>query len=115
MNLVMTCCQSSLSLEDPIFGALAFGDVDVAADIADETAIAPEPRDPRGQEPSVFAVGVAQSILEDEWPPRFERRHVGGQAPVEIVWMDEVQPAVLAQLFERPAGQLFAEAVEIIQ
>jgi hypothetical protein len=37
------------------------------------------------------------------------------QAPVDILWMDKVQPALLSQLFERPARQLLAEAIEIVE
>ena len=61
------------------------------------------------------AVGVAQSILQEERPPRLERRHVCGEASVDIVGVDEVQPAVLSQLFEGPARQLLTEAIQIVE
>ena len=115
LNLLMTRLQCSLARANPIFGVLPFGDVDVAADIAGETAVPSVLRNPRRQEPSVIAVGVAQAILQEEWPPRFERRHVRAKAPVDILWMDKVQPAVLSQLFERPARQLLAVAIEIVE
>ena len=111
----MTRLQCGLAFANPIFCVLPFGDIDVAAHIAGVTAVRSVLRHPRRQKPPVLAVGVAQSILQEEWPPRFERRHVRGQAPVDVLWMDKVQPAVLSQLFERPACQLLAEAIEIVE
>ena len=58
---------------------------------------------------------MAQAILQEKRLPRFERRHVRAKAPVDILRMDKVQPAVLSQLFERPTRQLLAEAIEIVE
>ena len=115
LNLLMTRLQCRLACENPILGVLPFGDVDVASHVAGEAAVPSVLRNPRSQKPSVLAVGVAQSILQEERLPRFERRHVRVKAPLDVLGMDKVQPAVLSQLFERPAGQLLAEAVQIVE
>ena len=114
-KFLMVCLQCRLARANPIFGVLPFGDVDVAADIAGEIAISSVLRDPRSQKPSVLAVGVAQSILQEEGFPRLERRRVGVQGPLDVLGMHKVQPAVLSQLFERPTRQLLAEAVQIVE
>jgi hypothetical protein len=115
LNLLTARFERSLARANSIFGVLPFGDVDVAADIAGVAAVRSVLRNPRSQKPPVLAVGVTQSILQEEWPPRFERGHVRAEAPVEIFRMDEFQPAVLSQLFERPARQLLAEAVDVVE
>ena len=115
LNLLTTRFERSLARAYPIFGLLPFGDVDVAADIAGVTAVRSVLRHARRQKPPVIAVGVAQPVLQEKGPPRFERRHVLAEAPVDILRMDEVQPAVLSQLFERPARQLLAEAIEVVE
>ena len=115
LNLLMTRLQCRLACENPIFGVLPFGDVDVASHVAGEAAVPSVLRNPRSQKPSVLAVGVAQSILQEERLPRFERRHVRVKAPLDVLGMDKVQPAVLSQLFERPTRQLLAEAIQIVE
>jgi len=115
LTFSMTCRQCSLARANLLFGVLAFGDVDVASHIAGKATISSVLRDPRCQKPSVVPVGMAQSILQEEGLPRFERRHVRVKAPLDVLGMDKVQPAVLSQLFERPARQLLAEAVEIVE
>jgi len=111
----MTRLECRLARANPILGVFPFSDIYVAANIAGETSVPSVLRNARRQKPSVIAVGVAQSILEKEWPPRFEGRHVRGQTPVDILWMDKVQPAVFSQLFDRPTRQLLAEAVQIVE
>ena len=91
LNLLMTRLQCRLARANPIFGVLPFGDVDVAADIAGETAVRTVLRNARRQQPSVTAVSVAKAILQEEWPaalrtpactsPGTCRRHPDGQSP----------------------------------
>ena len=95
--------QRRLARAHPIFGVLPFGDIDVASHRASERPVPSVLRNARGQKPSVVAVGVAQSILQVERPPGVERRGIGVNAPLDVLGMDKVQPAVLSQLV-RPAG-----------
>src|SRR4051794_15968369 len=113
--MLITHFECSLARADPIFGVLALGDVDIAAKIAGVAAVGRVLGNPRSEEPSVLAVGVTQSILQVKWLPRLERRRICGEASVDILWMDEVQPAVLSQLFERAARQLHAKAIEVVE
>ncbi len=93
LDLLMAHLERGAALADPLFRILAFGDIDAAADVTRERAIGCVFRNSVIQDPAVDAVGCANSVLHEEWPARLERRHVGSGALLDIVGMDQVQPA----------------------
>ena len=106
LDLPMADLEGGPTLAHPVFGVPAFGDVDVAADVTREAAVPSILRNARGQKPSVGAVGSAESVLQEECRARLERANVGSDEVVEVIRMDDVQPAFLAQLLERQPREL---------
>jgi hypothetical protein len=64
---------------------------------------------------AIFGSSSRRSDSPSPGSAQFVIGRARGQTPVDILWMDKVQPAVVSQRFERPTRQLLAEAVQIVE
>ena len=115
LDLPVADLEGGPALANPLFGVLALGDVDVDADVTRKTASRPIHRDPRGQHPSVRAVGAAHPVLHEEGPARLDRRNVDAGSGLPVIRMHGVQPALVQQLLDRQPRELRAEAVDVVE
>src|SRR5688572_26862134 len=107
--------QRGLALAHAVLRAFPFTDVEVATDVASKSAVGSVLRNRRRHQPSVSAVGMPKAVLQQEWSACFKRRHVRGEAALQVLWMNAIQPPVARQLLERVSGELRDRAIEVVE
>ena len=105
--------EALLALAQRLLGAPALGDVDGAADIAEELAVGGEAWRARIVHPTVFAVGAPQPVFHPERVAPVEMRHVGFQAARKVVGVHAVAPTVALLLLAGAAGEVEPGLVEV--
>ncbi len=99
-------------LVDPELRVLLFGDVDAAAYVAGEPAVAGKAGRRCAGDPSPFAIVAAQPELQRERTARVEGRTVDIQTGLHVLGMDRPLPATSARLIHRASGGPEPAAIE---
>src|SRR5712692_1135960 len=91
-------------LTKPVLQILPLSEINTAPDVAGELAVREEARHAVIEKPAILPIRFAQAIFQLKRLSPVEGLYIRLQAPVEVLRMHAVRPAVPPFLLQRPAG-----------